>query len=290
MSAGTPQLASFKRVLAMLDAVIADGGRSNVAELARQAGIPMATAHRQVTTLVAEAYLVASGGGRHVAGPRLLGLLHRLDEKQIIANVAAPRLHELAARVRSVVQLGTFENDMVTYRIKTGRGATALFTRIGMQLEAYCSGMGKVLLAHLPEAERELYLAGGPFVPLTGRTIVDPELLRAELDAVRVQGFAIDDEEAAPGLRCMAVPLRRGDGRVLAAISVSQAISSRHRVPDALLLDLLTQAAQAIERQSFARDQAKPLAASTPAPSRLSETPDPAKPAMRRAARARGDR
>ena len=254
MSGGTPRISSVKRSLVMLETVIADGGRSGVAQLARQAGMPMATAHRQVTTLVAEGYLRPSGGGRHVAGPRLLGLLHRLDERQIIANVAAPVLHELAARVRSVVQLGTFENDMVTYRIKTGRGATALFTRVGMQLEAYCSGMGKVLLAHLPEAEREVYLAGGPFVPLTARTIVDPARLRLELDAVKLQGYAIDDEEIAPGLRCMAVPLRSGDGKVQAAISVSQAVSSRHRVDDARLLALLIEAAQTIERQAFAQD------------------------------------
>ncbi|MES2044701.1 IclR family transcriptional regulator [Sphingomonas turrisvirgatae] len=269
MSTGTPQIASLKRTLTMLDAVIADGGRGNVAELARQAGIPLATAHRQVTTLVAEGYLLPSGKGRHVAGARLLGMLHRLDEKQIVANLAAPLLHELAARVRSVVQFGTFENDMVTYRIKTGRGANALFTRIGMQLEAYCSGMGKVLLAHLPDAERDIYLAGGPFVPLTKRTIVDPGLLRAELEAVRVQGFAVDDEEIVPGLRCMAVPLRRADGRVLAAISVSQAMSWRHRVPDALLLELLTQVVQAIECQSLAPGSAWPTAGVVQSASRL---------------------
>ena len=245
----------MKRTLAMLDAVIADGGRNNVAALARQVGMPLATAHRQVTTLVAEGYLAPLGRGRHVAGARLLGMLHRLDEKQIVANLAAPLLHELAARVRSVVQFGTFENDMVTYRIKTGRGANALFTRIGMQLEAYCSGIGKVLLANLPDAERDIYLAGGPFVPLTERTIVDPGLLRLELEKVRAQGFAIDDEEIVPGLCCMAVPIRRGDGRVLAAISVSQAMSSRHRVPDTVLVDLLTHVAKAIERQSLMPDR-----------------------------------
>lgn len=255
MNRGTPQISSLKRTLAMLEAVIADDGHSNLAELARKIGMPMATAHRQVTTLVAEGYLMAAGGGRHVAGARLLGLLHRLDEKQIIANVAAPLLHDLAGRVRSVVQLGTFENDMVTYRIKTGRGANALFTRIGMQLEAYCSGIGKVLIANLPEPEREAYLAGGPFVALTERTIVEPARLREELDAVRIQGFAIDDEEVAAGLRCMAVPLRRSDGRVLAAISVSQALSSRGRLNDAPLRALLTETAQAIERQAAAGRQ-----------------------------------
>ncbi|MDP3673787.1 MAG: IclR family transcriptional regulator [Novosphingobium sp.] len=251
MSGGTPQIGSLKRTLAMLEAVIADGGCSSVTELARQTGTPPATAHRQVTTLVAENYLVATCNGRHVAGARLLGLLHRLDEKQILASVAAPLLHELAARVPGAVQLGTFENDMVTYRIKTGRGARALFTRIGMQLEAYCSGIGKVLLTNLPQPEREAYLAGGPFVPLTERTIVDPRRLREELDAVREQGFALDDEEIAGGLRCLAVPLRRPDGLVLAAISVSQMTSSRNRMEDAPLLALLRHTAQAIEWQAF---------------------------------------
>ena len=104
-------------------------------------------------------------------------------------------------------------------------------------------------------AERETYLASGPFVALTERTIVDPARLREELDAVRLQGFAIDDEEVAPGLRCMAVPLRRSDGRVLAAISVSQALSSRHRLDDAPLRALLTETAKAIERQAFAGRQ-----------------------------------
>ncbi len=254
MNKGTPQIASLKRTLAMLEAIVADGGRSGVSELARQIGMPPATAHRQVTTLVAEDYLAPSGGGRHVAGARLLGLLHRLDEKQIIANVAAPLLDKLASRVRSVVQLGTLENDMVTYRIKTGRGAQDLFTRVGMQLEAYCSAIGKVLLANLPEDRREAYLASGPFVSLTERTIVEPALLRDELDAIRNRGFAIDDEEVAPGLRCMAVPLCRSDGTVLAAVSVSQAVGSQQRLQDMPLLALLAEAAHNIERQAFARE------------------------------------
>jgi IclR family transcriptional regulator, acetate operon repressor len=252
MRNGTPHIRSLKRTLSMLEAVIADGGHGSVSGLARQIGMPIATAHRQVTTLVAEGYLTLSGGGQHVAGPRLLGLLHRLDEKQIVANIAAPALHQLAGQVRSVVQLGTFENDMVTYRIKTGRGASDLFTKVGMQLEAYCSGIGKVLLANLPMHEREAYLAGGPFVALTERTIVEPDRLREELDAVFERGYAIDDEEIAPGLRCMAVPLRNSAGTVVAAISVSQALSSRSRPKDPELLKMLAETAFEIEREAFA--------------------------------------
>ena len=251
MRNATPQIGAIRRSLAMLEAVIADGGASSISALARAIDMPIATAHRQVVTLVAEGYLSPGPGGGHVAGPRLLGLLHRLDEKQIITNVAAPILHGLAIHLGLVVQLGTFENEMVTYRIKTGEAAGGLFTRVGMQLEAYCSGMGKVLLAHLPDYERRAYLANGPFVPLTSRTIVDADRLEAELAGVLAQGFARDDGEISEGLRCLAAPIRKPDGSVLAAISVSQAGPPfRHAEED--LLPWLRAAATAIERAAFA--------------------------------------
>lgn len=234
----------------MLEAVIVDNGRNSVSELARLHDVPIATAHRQVRTLVAEGFLAPSTGGRHVAGPRLLALLHHLDEKQVIANVAAPILHALAGELRTVVQLGTLENDMVTYRIKTGRGACDLFTRVDMQLEAYCSGMGKVLLAHLPAEQRAAYIANGAFVALTPNTIVDPDLLMAELNVVRTQAYAIDNAEIAEGLRCLAVPIQQPDGRVLAAISISQS-GPPFRIPDEHLLARLSAAAKAIEVAAF---------------------------------------
>ena len=91
--AGTPQIAALHRTLAMLEAVIGDGGTRCVAAIARTIGMPVATAHRQVATLVAAGYLARSPGGRHVAGPRLLNLVHQLDEKQVITHAAAPVLH-----------------------------------------------------------------------------------------------------------------------------------------------------------------------------------------------------
>ncbi|WP_255326556.1 IclR family transcriptional regulator [Sphingobium sp. EM0848] len=231
----------------MLETVVDDGGVSNVAEMARRLGIPVATAHRQIATLVAEDYLRPLGKGRHVAGSRLMKLVQRLDEKQLIANVAAPILHRLATRVHSTVQLGTLENEMVTYRIKTGQGANALFTKVGMQLEAYCSGMGKVLLAYLTDKDREDYLAGGPFVPLTDRTITEPAALATELFKVKAQGFAIDDGEIADDLLCMAVPIRNSMQQVVAAISVSQAGTGKRRITGDALLSMLLQAASEIE-------------------------------------------
>lgn len=250
MRNGVPTIAAFGRVLAMLEAVIADGGQSNVSAIARSIDMPIATAHRQVATLVAEGYLVAGQRGSHLAGPKLLGLLHRLDEKQVVAGCAAPLLHRLAADLGCVVQLGTFENDMVTYRIKTGEGAGELFTRVGMQLEAYCSGMGKVLLAHLPDAQLDAYIAAGPFPALTDRTITDPRVLIAQLRLVAQRGFAVDDGEIAEGLFCVAVPVSAPDGRVMAAISVSQLADSMQ--PPEVIVPCLVETAREIERVAFA--------------------------------------
>jgi DNA-binding IclR family transcriptional regulator len=250
MRKGTPRIAALGRSLATLEAVVAEGGRTSTSALARQLGIPVATAHRQVTSLVAEGYLTPSGGG-HIAGPRLLGLMQHLDERQILASVAAPVLHKLAGETRSIVQMGTFENDMVTYRVKAGQGASGLFTRVGMQLEAYCTGIGKVLLAHLPSAECDRYLATGPFVALTTRTITDAAVLARALATVRERGFAIDDEEMQDGLICMAVPLHTRDSSVIAAISVSQDARSSRLIAADVLLPLLRQAAGTIEAIAF---------------------------------------
>lgn len=212
---------STARNLALLEAVVADRGLSSVAALARAAQVPVASAHRHIAALVASGFLIPAGYGRHLPGPALRELARSIDEP-FIAMAARPILTKLAARTRGVVQLGVFEGEMVTYLVKAGESADALFTRIGMQLEAYCSGIGKVLLANLPEPELARYLAGGPFVALTERTIADPALLRVELEQVAAHGYAIDDEEVVAGLQCLAVPVTVPGSGVVAAISTSR--------------------------------------------------------------------
>lgn len=248
MRNGTPTLSATSRALAMLEAVIADGGLSTVSALARAQGMPPATAHRQIATLVAEGFLAPMGGGRHRAGPRLRAMLAKVDDRQIMAHAAAPLLNRLAARYGGVAQMGTLENDMVTYRVKTGENAGELFTRVEMQLEAYCSGMGKVLLAHLPAGEREAYLAGGPFVALTPDTITDPADLARELACVARQGYALDRGEIVAGLSCIAVPVHQADGTVVAAISLSRKVPGG---AEPRIIKALQDTAQALNRQLF---------------------------------------
>lgn len=252
----TPELASFHRALRMLNAVLEDAGKHSVSALARQHDIPVATAHRQVATLVSAGWLKPVGRGRHVPGVQLAQLVAAYDEKRVLANNAGPLLERLARRVKSVVQLGTFEHDMVTYRIKAGRAAGTLFTQVGTQLEAYCSAMGKVLLADLPPSALDAYLADAPFPALTANTITDPAQLRLTMSIVREQGFALDNEEAIQGLCCVAVPIRNHLGKVVAAISVSRPVPHSDAVtasdsPDPTVLALLRETSAALEKSVF---------------------------------------
>ncbi len=222
MRHGTQSIGAVDRTLDFLEQIVADRGMHNVRQLSAAAGLPLATAHRQVRTLVARGYLTSIAKGRHVAGPKLMRLGGAVDPITTLSAAARPALHRLAVATRGTAHLGILEQDMVTYLVKAGPASDRLFTEEGKQLEAYCSGIGKVLLSYLPETDRERYLADGPFTALTERTIIDPARLRIELANARERGFAVDDEEIAPTVRCVAVPLFWPDGVVRAAISVTR--------------------------------------------------------------------
>jgi DNA-binding IclR family transcriptional regulator len=133
-----------------------------------------------------------------------------------------PLLIALSARLNMTIHLGMLENDMVYYLSKVATPTSFVtHTRSGALLEAYCSGLGKVLLAALQEEELESFIMEGELVALTPHTITDRGVLRQELERVRRQGFAVDDCEARIDTRCVAVPVRDPNGKVVAAISAT---------------------------------------------------------------------
>ena len=107
---------------------------------------------------------------------------------------------------------------------------------IGSTLPSYCTSIGRVLLAALPDAALAKYLASGPFPARTAKTITSQAELDREIELVRQQGWAIADGELEPGLRSIAVPVRKADGQIVAALNL--ATQATHRS-----LDWLTETA-----------------------------------------------
>jgi DNA-binding IclR family transcriptional regulator len=238
-AAEPPKLPLLEKAMALLSLILRDGGKSPLRELAAELKIPQSTAYRIVGVHVQSGWLCATGKGKFTPSLELLRLAAQHDPNTILANVARPHLKRLAHKLRQTLHLGVLENDMVTYIMKEYGGGAPVFTQAGMQLEAYCSAIGKMLLASIPEAEREAYIAAGPFVALTPKTITDPAQLCATLRAIKHADYAIDDEEVAENLRCIAIPLRDRSGRIVAAISVSRNVASGEPVDDLAVLESL---------------------------------------------------
>lgn len=201
---GIQGVQSASRTLALLEAVTLDGGRTLAAAIIAELGLAPATGRRLLALLAERGLIMRVGHGRYAGGERLRGLAARVSPHARLIEAARPVLRRLAQAERATAYLGAFEGEMVTYLVK--EGVQSGFTREQIQLEAYCTGIGKVLLAQLAEKRLEAYLAA-PLVPLTPQTISDPTKLRAELAETRARGYAIDDREMADDLGCVAVPL-----------------------------------------------------------------------------------
>jgi DNA-binding IclR family transcriptional regulator len=184
--------------------------------------MPASTAHRMSVTLERSGFITRLRRGRYVPGPAMVRLAQTAGLSRVLSALGRSVIRDLAARTGCTAHLGVFEGGMVTYLLKAGRGRANIFTREGTQLEAYCTGIGKVLLAALPKPELEEYLAQGPFIPLTPNTLTEAPALRIALKAVKARGYATDDAEMDTNLTCLAVPVHSGHRRVLAALSISK--------------------------------------------------------------------
>src|SRR4051794_26101310 len=213
---------SAYRSLDVLEALAA--GPATLSELSRLLGIPKSSLHGLVRTLTDRGWVTAtSDGGRFRLGLRALQVGTRfVDEDELVAHVA-PSLDRLAAATGETVQQARLDGDQIVYLAKRDTAhQVRIISSIGTRLPAHATALGKALLAARDD-EAVHCLLGPSLAALTPRTLVDPAALVADLAAARERGYAVDDEEAAEGLRCFAVvvPDGRNGSAATDAISVS---------------------------------------------------------------------
>ena len=194
-----------------------------VSDLATAAGLPMPTVYRVVMTLMSEGYLDHLPNGDYRPGVRTLTLgtaaLRSLD----LVGIATPKLQELGQRTGETVNLAVLSGDRVLYlvRLRNSDLVTANI-QVGSTLPAVHTSIGKLLLAHLDEAELEAAVTDASFSPNHGPNAkISLAELREELRTIRDQGWAMQDEELAYGLRSVAAPITGPDGRVVAGVNLA---------------------------------------------------------------------
>lgn len=269
----TPPVLTLDKALDILERLPVDRA-ARLGDLVGGLDLAPATAHRIMATLRRRGFLLRAGRDRYFAGARLARSGGRALPRAVLADVAKPHLATLARRLALTAQIGVLEDGMVTYLAKAEQRGQTLFTREGMQLEAYCSAIGKVLLAALPDDMREAYLGDGPFVAITPNTITAPDDLRRELRLVADRQFAEDREEIQPGLRCLAAPVNGPDG-IIAAVSVSGNGSSAQSGDVQTRLAAVRETARALEDQLFPGSFESPRASGSHRPPEGRPSPGP---------------
>jgi IclR family transcriptional regulator, pca regulon regulatory protein len=192
----------------------------SVSEVAALANISRAAARRCLHTLSVLGYARAQDGAYRLT-PKALSLGYAYLSASPVARVAQPVLEEVSTKLHESCSMTVLDGDEIVY---VARAATQRIISVGLsvgsRLPAYCTSMGRVLLAFSSDTDLNAYLQRVPLVRQTPHTIVEPALLRRVLQNVRTDGYAVVDQELELGLRSIAVPVRQSDGRAGAAINV----------------------------------------------------------------------
>jgi DNA-binding IclR family transcriptional regulator len=235
-----------ERMSLILDAFVSPTTRLTLEQVARATHLPRSTTHRILDQLVKLDWLTHTAFG-YSLGRRALGLGGGDKVDNELRAATAPYLHDLQLRTGMVAHLGTLDEADVCYLDKIGgRFAGAVPSRVGGRAPAYCTALGKAMLAWLEPEEVDRLLAGG-LNRFTGRTIGDLGTLHQELHRIRVRsGLAFESGESFPAIACVAAAVR-GPDKPLGAISLVGDLTA----PIERIAPLVLNAARAVSEELF---------------------------------------
>lgn len=213
-------IAGFAKGLRVIEAFDAGRPRLTITEVAGLTGLERATARRCLLTLVRDGYADYDGKFYRLT-PKVLRLGFAYLSSTPLPRLVQPFLEQLATETEESCSASTLDGAEIVYIARASqRRVMSIGLSVGSRLPAYCSSMGRVLLASKAEKERRALLEALPREKLTARTITGMDELLGAIEQARVNGFATIDQELELGLRSIAVPVADAGGKVVAAINV----------------------------------------------------------------------
>ncbi|RCG32536.1 IclR family transcriptional regulator [Sphaerisporangium album] len=210
---------SIDKALAVLEAI---AEHHRVTDIAAATGVSKSTVHRILQSLVEWGFARADGSGGYEPGPRILTLAGKVMSRFDPSRQASAALRALHERTGYTTHFGIRGGDEAVYVEKLeGRRPYQMPSRVGMSLRLHSTAIGKAVLAELDDDEVRAIAARTGLARLTGATLTDVGELLAHLGKVRELGYAMDDEENEPGIRCVGAAVFDHTGRVLGGISIS---------------------------------------------------------------------
>jgi IclR family transcriptional regulator, KDG regulon repressor len=222
-----PIIQSVERALRILDLFDEHATELKITEISERMGLNKSTVHSLLKTLQTHGYIRQnSENGKYELGMKLFErgnyVIHSLD----IRHLAKKYLLDLSVKTGQTTHLVILDGKEGVYVDKVeGSMATIRYSRIGRRIPLHCSAVGKVLIAFRKQAELQKILSEYVYTKQTEYTISNEADFLRELEKVRQQEYAIDNQENEPGVRCIAVPIRNHENQVIAAISLSTLIA-----------------------------------------------------------------
>jgi IclR family pca regulon transcriptional regulator len=216
-------ITSLSRGLSLLSMLAESPHPLNLTELSKRLHLSTSTVQRLTYTLQCLGYVDRENETKKFRiGPKTITMSLRAMRNLNLRNVAFPLLEKTSKEIGETVNLAILDGVEIVYleRIKTQQ-ILNINLEIGSRLPAFCTSMGKVMLAYLPEDRLEELLNRMKLSPLTPKTITRKEDIKKELKKVRMRGFATNNEELAAGLRSVAAPIRNVRGEVIAAVNIA---------------------------------------------------------------------
>ncbi len=247
------------KVLDILETIREGRSGLGLADLARAVGLPKPTAYRIAATMEARGYLTRNADGHYQITRKLFDLQQNESQEQMLMRATLPVMERLVESCRETINLGILDAaEVVVISTLESPQAIRMTSKVGNRRYLHSTALGKVLLSGLSdkEVDRLIRIQGLP--KLMRRTIATREALSAELDLVRKQGFAVDNEENEPGGRCLGAPIVGQGGRIIAALSISAPI---FRIDMARVRSLsveLIEACRAISRELVSTPESVP--------------------------------
>lgn len=210
------------RLLHILECLANNRMPLRLQEIAKQVGMTQSTVLRYLYALQAANYIYQEDEtSRYGLTWRICGLGENLNTQLSLRNITTPFINRLANTLSTGACLVVEQDDECLYLdcIDIPNYSSTL-QRIGKRAPLHTTGSGKVLLSRYNSARLDDYIATNGLTKYTEYTITDPDVLRRELECIRQQGFAMDEQECEIGLRCISIPLRDFSGQIVASISV----------------------------------------------------------------------
>lgn len=226
----TAGVQSVSRALDLLEHVAEAGGSAGLSELAARSGLPLSTVHRIIRSLVGDGYLAQDADRRYRLGLRLVPLGEAAHGPLAPWTVRLPALVEATGETANAATL-VGASVLFVARVPSSFPMRSA-GEVGRRAPVHASAAGKALLSLLPDAAVAALLGGTALPPLTERTITSVPALLEEVELVRSQGHAVDDEEEETGARCVAVPVPSAPVPLALSLSGPTARITPGRVPE----------------------------------------------------------